>query len=49
MITGSPPTCLTCVSREYSDTAIRALIFSSEGRRIAAVAVRARERSCEEW
>ena len=49
MTTGSPPTWLTWVPREYSETAIRALIFSSDGRRIAADADSARDRSLEEW
>ena len=49
MITGSPPTWLTWVPREYSETAIRAVTFSRRGRRIAADAESARERSLEEW
>ncbi len=49
MITGSPPTWVTWVPRAYSDTAIRASIFSSDGRRTAAEADSARDRSLEVW
>src|SRR3954452_11895677 len=49
MISGSPPRWVTWNPRESSDTAIRALIFSREGRRIAADAERARDRWLAEW
>src|SRR3954470_9102982 len=49
MISGSPPRWVTWNPRESSDTAIRALIFSKEGRRIAADAERARDRWLAEW
>ena len=47
--TGSPPMWLTSMSRAYSETAIRAVIFSSDGRRIVADADIARERTLEVW
>ena len=39
----------TSISRAYSDTAIRAVIFSIDGRRIVAEADIARERTLEVW
>ena len=41
--------CWTRVSRAYSETAIRPLIFSSDGRRIEAEADIARDRICDVW
>src|SRR5680860_341286 len=49
MTTGSPPMCWTRVSRAYSETAMRPVIFSSDGRRTVADADIARDLTWEVW
>src|SRR6266540_1917188 len=49
MTTASPPMCWTIIDRAFSDTAIRASIFSSAGRSSPAAALIARDRTCQVW
>src|SRR3954447_7080232 len=49
MTTASPPTCWTIIERAFSETAIRASIFSSAGRSRLDATLIARDRTCQVW